>query len=68
MRDTPNDLGSQYNWMKVSSIDQAHYLARAYLKAGGEWSWMGPITAWNLDFARLSTGQQPAALVQFDRR
>jgi uncharacterized repeat protein (TIGR01451 family) len=57
LRDTPLDLGSDYNWMKVSEIDQAHYLARAYHKAQCEWlradgtPWMGPMTTWNLDFA-----------------
>jgi uncharacterized repeat protein (TIGR01451 family) len=56
LRDSSNDLGS-YNWMKVSDIDQAHYLARAYHKAHLEWvrsdetPWMGPMVVWNLDFA-----------------
>ena len=52
LRDTTQDLGG-YNWMKVSEIDQAHYLARAYHKARREWSWMGPMATWNLDFARF---------------
>jgi uncharacterized repeat protein (TIGR01451 family) len=51
LRDTSNDLGSDYNWMKVSDVDQAHYLARAYHKAQCEWAWMGPMVTWNLDFA-----------------
>jgi uncharacterized repeat protein (TIGR01451 family) len=52
LRDTPIDLGSSYNWMKVAEIDQAHYLGRAYHKARCEWGdWMGPLTTWNLDFA-----------------
>ncbi len=43
--------------MKVSEIDQAHYLARAYHKARCEWTrsdgtpWIGPMMTWNLDFA-----------------
>jgi uncharacterized repeat protein (TIGR01451 family) len=45
LRDTPIDLGSSYNWMKVSEINQAHYLARAYHKARCEWGdWLGPMT------------------------
>ncbi len=57
LRDTARDLGARYNWMKVSEIDQAHYLARAYHKARCDWQrrdgtpWMGPLTTWNLDFA-----------------
>ena len=51
LRDTPDDLGSDYNWLKISGIDQAHYLGRAYHKAQCEWPWMGPMTTWNLDFA-----------------
>jgi uncharacterized repeat protein (TIGR01451 family) len=60
LRDSSNDLGS-YNWMKVSDIDQAHYLARAYHKARLEWvrldetPWMGPMMVWNLDFAEFYT-------------
>jgi uncharacterized repeat protein (TIGR01451 family) len=50
LRDTPIDLGG-FNWMKVSDIDQAHYLARAYHKARREWPWMGPMMTWNLDFS-----------------
>ncbi len=56
LRDTEIDLGD-YNWMKVSDVDQAHYLARAYHKARREWvrtdgtPWMGPMMTWNLDFA-----------------
>jgi hypothetical protein len=50
LRDTDIDLGD-YNWMKVSEIDQAHYLARAYHKARREWPWMGPMMTWNLDFS-----------------
>ncbi|NOR82505.1 MAG: DUF11 domain-containing protein, partial [Ardenticatenales bacterium] len=50
LRDTQNDLGG-HNWMKVSEIDQAHYLARAYHKARCEMPWMGPMSTWNLDFA-----------------
>lgn len=58
LRDSSNDLGS-YNWMKVSDIDQAHYIARAYHKARLEWvrldetPWMGPMMVWNLDFAEF---------------
>ena len=57
LRETPLDLGSRYNWMKVSEIDQAHYLARAYHKARCDWTrsdgtpWMGPLSSWILDFA-----------------
>lgn len=29
--------------MKVSAVDQAHYLARAFHKASCEWPWMGPM-------------------------
>ena len=50
LRDTATDLGD-YNWMKVSDVDQAHYLARAYHKARREWDWMGPMMLWNVDFA-----------------
>jgi uncharacterized repeat protein (TIGR01451 family) len=50
LRDTDIDLGG-YDWMKVSLIDQAHYLARAYHRARREWPWMGPMMTWNLDFA-----------------
>ena len=50
LRDTATDL-SGYNWMKVSDVDQAHYLARAYGKAYREWPWMGPVMLWNMDFA-----------------
>jgi uncharacterized repeat protein (TIGR01451 family) len=52
LRHTPADLGPDYNWMKVSGVDQAHYLSRAYHKARCEWrDWMGPMVTWNLDFA-----------------
>jgi uncharacterized repeat protein (TIGR01451 family) len=57
LRTTSIDLGSGYNWMKVSEIDQAHYLVRAYHKAACDWtrtdgtSWLGPMMTWNLDFA-----------------
>jgi uncharacterized repeat protein (TIGR01451 family) len=50
LRDSEIDLNG-HNWMKVSLIDQAHYLARAYHKARLEWPWMGPMMAWNMDFA-----------------
>ncbi|MDH4208607.1 MAG: DUF11 domain-containing protein, partial [Anaerolineae bacterium] len=50
LRNSEIDLGG-YNWMKVSPVDQAHYLARAYHKARREWPWMGPMMTWNLDFA-----------------
>ncbi len=59
LRHTPTDLGPGYNWMKVSEVDQAHYLARAYHKARCEWDdWMGPMVTWNLDFA---SGEYAAA-------
>jgi uncharacterized repeat protein (TIGR01451 family) len=51
LRDTSTNLGHDYNWMKVSDIDQAHYLARAYQKARCEWPWMSAMTTWNMDFA-----------------
>lgn len=51
LRDTTTDLGSDYNWMKVSDIDQAHYLVRAYNIARCEWPWMSAMTTWNMDFA-----------------
>jgi len=52
LRRTPIDLGRDYNWIKVSEVDQAHYLARAYHKAQCEWGdWMGPMVTWNLDFS-----------------
>jgi uncharacterized repeat protein (TIGR01451 family) len=50
LRDTDIDLDG-YNWTKVSLMDQAHYLARAYDKARLEWPWMGPMMIWNMDFA-----------------
>jgi len=50
LRDTTVDLGG-YKWMKVSAVDQAHYLARAYHKARRERPWMGPLMTWNLDSA-----------------
>ena len=59
LRHTPADLGTTHNWMKVSAVDQAHYLARAYHKARCEWGdWMGPMVTWNLDFA---SGEYSAA-------
>jgi uncharacterized repeat protein (TIGR01451 family) len=50
LRDTDEDLGS-YNWMKVSDIDQAHYLALAYHKAQRQWPWMQAMMLWNMDFS-----------------
>ncbi len=50
LRDSEIDLDG-YNWTKVSLMDQAHYLARAYHKARLEWPWMGPMMTWNMDFA-----------------
>jgi uncharacterized repeat protein (TIGR01451 family) len=50
LRDSDIDLDG-HNWMKVSMVDQAHYLARAYHKARLEWPWMGPLMTWNMDFA-----------------
>ncbi|MBU1879201.1 MAG: DUF11 domain-containing protein, partial [Chloroflexi bacterium] len=53
LRDSDEDLDrmSGYNWIKVSEVDQAHYLARAFHKARAEWVWMGPMMVWNLDLA-----------------
>jgi len=77
LRDTSNDLGESYNWMKVSDVDQAHYLSRAYHKAQCDWQradsspWMGPMMAWNLDFAGFEPSgshQRWFALVNGDRR
>jgi uncharacterized repeat protein (TIGR01451 family) len=58
LRDTDVDLDG-HNWMKVSLVDQAHYLARAYHKARLEWPWMGPMMTWNLDFAGFYEETEP---------
>ena len=50
LRDSDVDL-DEHNWMKVSMMDQAHYLARAHHKTRLEWPWMGPMMTWNMDFA-----------------
>jgi polysaccharide biosynthesis protein PslG len=42
------------NWQKVSPQTQADYLVRAYQYAQQHWSWMGPMFAFNLDFAAVS--------------
>lgn len=50
--ETDCDLGG-HEWMEVSELQQAEYLAGAYQYAQQNWPWMGPMFFFNLDFATV---------------
>jgi hypothetical protein len=47
------DMGAQHGPTVVTEQQQADYLARAFQKAEKEWSWMGAIFVFNLDFSSV---------------
>ncbi len=50
----PSNCNSEYEatfgWMEVSELEQAGYFTRAFQYADENWSWMGPMFIWNLDW------------------
>ena len=46
---TATDLG-QYNWLKLAPEQQASYLSGAFRYGYEQWSWLGGMVAFNMDF------------------